>query len=82
VNLPLSVGFWESSGHPVRAFANEGCSMEKEPNMERKHSCLDQFERDDESKQSLEDLKNETGPSKNLVSRLAEAVVRSITGEK
>ncbi|MDB5567647.1 MAG: hypothetical protein JWP84_4213 [Tardiphaga sp.] len=56
--------------------------MEKEPNMERKHSCLDQFERDDESKQSLEDLKNETGPSKNLVSRLAEAVVRSITGEK
>jgi hypothetical protein len=82
VNLPLSVGFWESSGHPIRAFANEGCSMQQEGHTERKHSCLDQFERDDESKQSLEYLKNETRPSKNLVSRLAEAVVRSITGEK
>jgi hypothetical protein len=56
--------------------------MEQEPRTERKHSCLDQFERDAGSKQPREDPKNGTGQSKNLVSRIAEAVIRSITGER
>jgi hypothetical protein len=56
--------------------------MEQKFHAERKHSCLDQFERDAGSKQPCEDPKNGAGQSKNLVSRIAEAVIRSITGER